>query len=447
LPFSSEHKARFQELHAVGELHALNGHNENLDLGPWHLSCDLTDSDTADRLKARFRAAAQKVAMAAGAPHRVNRLDWWIGKLTHGKPLAFIQGLIQRSAEYSEELETRALEFGRSSTKLEGVGGLYRDRYACDWGEPYFLYDGPSRSFSDPKSEFEYWTEHIWSGFNGAIAKLDQIHGARKRRDKETRKEFKDRIGRRVDSLYACMQRSIRGLSYDLAVLQANYIIDRGLRGDQAIRAFQDESAGLIERVRTFGREGSKRLGLSYSRQEKAGVDPIKPFREVGEDLRQLTAASAVDPGLQPAPALDGGSGVVLDPAADQDIREQTATVEGAAGPREAVGEASRSQVSAPENAPLQILKTGKRRGRRPNQERRDAIRAAIRTHGNRWRDHLNDIFGELDRQEVPLGDFQSLKIDLGEGKSTPVSTWADLDLADGEQGRQIVDTLRKYTD
>jgi hypothetical protein len=69
------------------------------------------------------------------------------------------------------------------------------------------------------------------------------------------------------------------------------------------------------------------------------------------------------------------------------------------------------------------------------------------RAHSGQWRDHLNDIFTELDSQEVPLGDFQSWKIDLGDGNSSPVSTWADLDLAIGEQRRQILDALRKYTD
>ena len=94
---------------------------------------------------------------------------------------------------------------------------------------------------------------------------------------------------RRVDSDYAWMKRVIQGLSYDLAVLQANDIIDRELRGEVAIRAFQDESEGLIESVRTFGRESSKRLGLSSRKQEKEGVDLAQSFREVGADLRRLT--------------------------------------------------------------------------------------------------------------------------------------------------------------
>jgi hypothetical protein len=113
LPFSSEYKTRFQELGAVGELYGQSGHDE---FGPWQLGCDLTDLDAADRLKARFRAAAQKAAMAAGAPFRVNRVDWWIGNLAHGKPLAVIRDLNQLSFEYCEELETRALEVGGAST-------------------------------------------------------------------------------------------------------------------------------------------------------------------------------------------------------------------------------------------------------------------------------------------------------------------------------------------
>jgi hypothetical protein len=74
--------------------------------------------------------------------------------------------------------------------------------------------------------------------------------------------------------------------------------------------------------------------------------------------------------------------------------------------PEHRLAEASNRQMSAPENASLQVLKTGKRRGRRPNQERRDAIRTAVRTHADQWRDHLSDIFTELDRHNVPLAPY-----------------------------------------
>jgi hypothetical protein len=175
-----------------------------------------------------------------------------------------------------------------------------------------------------------------------------------------------------------------------------------------------------MESVRTFEHEISKRLGLSYRRLEKEGVDPAKPFAEVGEDLRRwMLAMPAEAPGEIPEPA-------VADPV-------QPAP--------------SRLAVSIPEGASPRVLKTGKRRGRRPDQERRDAIRTAIQAQGGQWRNHLDDIFTELDSHNVALGDLQKMKIELGDGESKTVSTWTDLDLADEKQRRQIVDFLRKYSD
>jgi len=92
-------------------------------------------------------------------------------------------------------------------------------------------------------------------------------------------------------------------------------------------------------------------------------------------------------------------------------------------------------------------MRSPKKRGRRSNPERRDAILNAIRKQGEGWRDHLPEILTELDSQGVPLGDFLGMKIDLGDGDNSKVSRWEDLDLAVGEQRSKIVDTLRKYAD
>jgi hypothetical protein len=78
---------------------------------------------------------------------------------------------------------------------------------------------------------------------------------------------------------------------------------------------------------------------------------------------------------------------------------------------------------------------------------RRDALHNAITKHGDEWRDHLSDIFKELDSKDVSLGDFQSREIDLGDDQSAKVWKWDDLDLAQGEQRKQIIDALRKYAD
>ena len=90
---------------------------------------------------------------------------------------------------------------------------------------------------------------------------------------------------------------------------------------------------------------------------------------------------------------------------------------------------------------------SARRRGRRRNQGRRDAIHKAIAKHGSAWRDHLSEIFAELDGDDVPLGDFQGREIDLGDGESTKVWKWDDLNLAQGEQLKQFIDALRKYAD
>jgi hypothetical protein len=84
------------------------------------------------------------------------------------------------------------------------------------------------------------------------------------------------------------------------------------------------------------------------------------------------------------------------------------------------------------------------KKGRRANLERREAIRKAIERED--WRDHLGEVFTELDHQEVPLGHFQSMKIDLGDSQSTRVSKWDDLEFAQGAQRQQIIDRLRKYS-
>jgi hypothetical protein len=67
--------------------------------------------------------------------------------------------------------------------------------------------------------------------------------------------------------------------------------------------------------------------------------------------------------------------------------------------------------------------------------------------HGEGWRDHLDEVFEELDGKGVHLGDFQNMKVDLGEDQHAGVSKWEDLALAEGGQRRQILDALRKYTD
>jgi hypothetical protein len=88
-----------------------------------------------------------------------------------------------------------------------------------------------------------------------------------------------------------------------------------------------------------------------------------------------------------------------------------------------------------------------KKRGRLPIPGRRDAIRNAILPFGVDWRHHLSEIFEELDRQQVHMGDFSNrmIDIDIEEGQKTPACKWSDLDLAGRDQRKKVIDALRKY--
>jgi hypothetical protein len=298
-PFSKEHRLGFLELLAAGELSALNGSDEHSDFGPWHLCRATGDSDSGRRLIDRFRAAVHTAALACGAPYRVNRLDWWVSKLVKGASLLSIDLLIKRSAEYCEQLEARSREIG-APQKPSGARVLYRDRYPCGWGEPYMLYDGPPRQFPEPTAEFEYWTEHIWSGFNDDIAKLSQMHLPQKRRENEARQAYWVRVKHRIGFRYTILKKTLRGLSYDLAVLHANHIIDQGFQGDDAVGAFQSESPIIIQTIERFWRESSKLLGLSRRKQENV-VDAVAGIlREVETDMSGITSqiVSPSKPGL-----------------------------------------------------------------------------------------------------------------------------------------------------
>jgi hypothetical protein len=311
--FSQQHRLEFQELLAAKlELRAINSHPESLDFGPWKVGYLNGDSaDPQHRMKGRFRAAAKKAAIAAGAPPRANVLDWWISKLAGGKKLHCIQGLIKRSADLCAELESNAVELRPLVGEIATVLGLRRDRYPCDEPVPYSLYAVPHLVLPDPGKEFAFWEGRIWGEFARSI---DEV--ARWRRhprrwiDTEGKMHVEPndaarlRVRERVEKRTELLSAWILGLSYDLAVVQANYIIDRGLRAEEAIRAFELESSGLVERVRQAWRDSAKKWGLSWKKLEQLGTDFAKPFREVGADLRELIL-TAFTAGRQSPPRPD----------------------------------------------------------------------------------------------------------------------------------------------
>src|SRR4051794_1510413 len=109
--FSSEHRTQFGKLLVLGDLYALNLNEDNLAFGPWAI-CGRADPHAEGRLVDRFSTAARKAALAAGAPPRINLLDWWITGLVEKIKTISVEGVIQRSIERCETLEGEFSERG-----------------------------------------------------------------------------------------------------------------------------------------------------------------------------------------------------------------------------------------------------------------------------------------------------------------------------------------------
>jgi hypothetical protein len=198
----------------------------------------------------------------------------------------------------------------------------------------------------------------------------------------------------------------------------------------------------LLKAKRKAAEEGKQVIVLYCDALEKRRVDLRNVFAKYG-DPAELHATLRVD-SLPPQSAESTEPWRAVEEARagayswlEARAAEQLHKAAGVVG----------QQPAQPEVAAGDPVGAARRRGRRRNQERRGAIHDAITKHGDEWRDHLGEIFKELDSQEVPLGDFQGREIDLGDSQSQKVSSWEDLDLAEGEERAQIVDALRKYLD
>src|SRR4051812_33699613 len=124
--FPSQHRRRFQKLLKVGEVYALNLNAQALPAGPWVLGSNPRSGDEAERLEDRFDAFVRKAAMAGGAPPRVNLLDWWIELLARREKRFGMEGLIQRSIELCETLESNSAEIPLDTYEQRIEAGLRR---------------------------------------------------------------------------------------------------------------------------------------------------------------------------------------------------------------------------------------------------------------------------------------------------------------------------------
>jgi len=178
-------------------------------------------------------------------------------------PGGSIQNLALASADYCKVQADRAFELENAAT--DEPPGLRRDRYPFR----YWLYDHAYQPETDLKAELEYWKAHVWRGYHVLIENYERLEMA-----------WADRHGK--------LNSATAGLSYDLAVLQANYVLDRGLRGEDAMRTFRDEAAGLLEEVTSSWRASRERMAVTFDDDTEDVTDLAQPFHRVRDDLRRL---------------------------------------------------------------------------------------------------------------------------------------------------------------
>jgi hypothetical protein len=153
----------------------------------------------------------------------------------------------------------------------ESAGGhrarthLRRECYPFD----YWLYNHRHEPLPDGKAEFYYWKAHVWRGYHILVEQYKTAWA-------------------NVSERFAY---AIAGLSYDLAVLQANYVIDQGLCEDEAMRVFRDEAAELLEEITSSWRANCQRLDITFDEDDIQESKALaQPFHWVRDDLRRLLA-------------------------------------------------------------------------------------------------------------------------------------------------------------
>lgn len=247
-----------------------------------------------ESLQRRFICLARAAAIAAGVANRAHALDSWLDRLrgagayfnafvTYVQGVEVQDGIVDRlclaSAEYCEEMASQATEMRARAWELEMAAkevntpaGLRRDRYPCG----AWLYDHAHQTLPDPKEELAYWQEHVWSGYHALLQHYQDMQ--LEAEEPENRVQDRERL-----------KDAIAGLSYDLAVLQANSILDRCLVGEDATMVFRKEVADLLEIVQSTWRASCKQLNLP-GEESTEGLE--NPFLQVQLDLEQLVRAA-----------------------------------------------------------------------------------------------------------------------------------------------------------
>jgi hypothetical protein len=276
----------------------------------------------------------------------------------------------------------------------------------------------------DSKAELDNRKKDIWQGYHALVENYARMV----------------RGGGRWDGLGEVLQNAIAGLSYDLAVLQANHMIDRGFRGEEAMRVFRDEADEILEEVSSAWRAISGRFAVALEDDAQETKRLAQPFHRVRDDLRRLLH----DMPVEAAGAIAQADTETADKTV---IAQQDDEVTGSQGAAAAVQPAIAQPESSTEIAAGdRPTKKPRQYGFAPDMGRHRTIAGIVERHVPDWRvskryresDILKLICRDLDMEAA---DFMPESWKTGNNEaldSTPVKNWTEaLELA--KTGKKLV--------
>jgi hypothetical protein len=253
--------------------------------GQWEI-CDGPQTEAERRrLHSKFRTLARLAGINSGVPKNANAFNGWLNLVSEESPNfhvlhghsqengieishdgGYVENLALACAAYCVERAVLAFELDAAAIDDGAPPGLRRDRYHfCSW-----LYDHPHEPIADPKAELDCGKARVWRGYNFLVDRYVRLGMA----------SWANR--------HELLNQAVGGLSYDLAVLQANWLMDQGLRGTDAIQAFDDESSKLVEQVASSWRGSCEQLAVSFADDPEKVKDLARPFELVRKDLRSI---------------------------------------------------------------------------------------------------------------------------------------------------------------
>lgn len=283
--FWNEQEAEFQKLCRQAEFSVVFWDNT------WEVRCEGPhDESHLEELVQQFRSTARHVGIMTGISYRVNGLHAWLKLLFESKNLSWhtneeviVQKAGLESAKYCKELSRRSYEYPLAVNDNPPRTRLRRDVHPSDHSHFYgSLYDHDKEPFADPNGELSFWKDRALEMYAKDIDMAGCVT-----------------VGA-VHTKSQALIEAISQLSYDLAVLHGNYILDCELRGEKAILAFDNEVFELIKTVTKLQQDGARRLAVSRdSRIDRESALKI-PFLRIRRELeRLLPNLPAVNIGLK----------------------------------------------------------------------------------------------------------------------------------------------------